>query len=158
VGNGPLVYQWTFNSNVIPGVTVSNLIISNVQFTNIGNYAVTVTDSNSSLTSDTVQLSVTPHILTQPQAQTARPGESVIFNVAAEGVGRLTQRWRWNNRLLAGQTNASLILTNLGSVNSGRYAVSVSHELPWGWFGVVTSDAVLTVEEGPSSRAPFGRE
>jgi hypothetical protein len=149
VGDGPLAYQWTFNGNVIPAVTVSNLVITNVQLTNIGNYAVTVTDSNASLTSDPVHLSVQPRILMQPQAQTVRPGESVLFNVTAEGVEPLTHRWRWNNRLLAGQTNATLILTNLQSTNSGRYAVSVSHELPWGWFGVISSNALLRVEEGP---------
>jgi hypothetical protein len=149
VGNGPLAYQWTFNSNVISGITVSNLVITNVQFTNIGNYAVTVTDSNGSLTSDTVHLSVRPRILLQPQSQTARVGESVLFNVSAEGVGPLTHRWRWNNRLLAGQTNATLFLTNLQTTHSGRYAVSVSHQLPWGWFGVLSSNAVLLVEQGP---------
>jgi hypothetical protein len=92
VGDGPLAYQWTFNGNVIPAVTVSNLVITNVQLTNIGNYAVTVTDSNASLTSDPVHLSVQPRILMQPQAQTVRPGESVLFNVTAEGVEPLTQQ------------------------------------------------------------------
>jgi len=147
VGDGSLAYRWTFDGNVISGVTASNLVITNVQFTNIGNYAVTVTDSNGSLMSDTVHLSVKPRILMQPQAQTARLGQSVVFNVSAEGMGPLTHRWRWNNRLLAGQTSATLTLTNLQTTNSGRYAVSVSHELPWGWFGVVSSNALLTVQE-----------
>jgi hypothetical protein len=48
-----LSYQWRFNGADIPGATASSLIVTSVQFTNLGRYSVLVANSvNSTVSSD----------------------------------------------------------------------------------------------------------
>src|SRR5437867_2988895 len=55
----PLFYQWRFNSADRAGATNATLVLTNVQTTNQGNYAVVVTDSvGLSATSATARLYV----------------------------------------------------------------------------------------------------
>ena len=58
IGTTPFSYQWSFNSNNIPGATNAALTLANVQFTNAGTYAVTVTNFLGSTTSSNALLSV----------------------------------------------------------------------------------------------------
>src|ERR1043166_1600218 len=44
-GASPLSYQWFFNSNILSGATNSNLVISNVQPPQTGDYSVTVSNA-----------------------------------------------------------------------------------------------------------------
>jgi sugar lactone lactonase YvrE len=57
-GSSALSYQWSFNGSAISGATGSSYTVTNAQASNAGNYSVTVTDSNGSVTSSTVSLSV----------------------------------------------------------------------------------------------------
>jgi alpha-tubulin suppressor-like RCC1 family protein len=59
-GTNPLSYQWYFNGQSISGATGSMLLVSNVQPSNAGNYAVVVTNLGGSITSNAAALSVTP--------------------------------------------------------------------------------------------------
>jgi len=49
--NPPLSYQWQLNSISLTGATNASLVLTNIQTTNAGNYAVTVTDGDSSVSS-----------------------------------------------------------------------------------------------------------
>src|SRR5438093_719564 len=50
-GQGPLSYQWLFNSFPIPGATNTSLILTNVQCASGGNYSAIVTNQLNSATS-----------------------------------------------------------------------------------------------------------
>jgi hypothetical protein len=50
----------------------------------------------------------------------------VVFAVVAAGSGPFTYQWRLNGMVLAGATNATLLLTNAGSAQVGTYDVEVS--------------------------------
>jgi len=66
-GTAPLSYQWLFNGGSVAGATSTNLVLTNAQPAQAGNYALMVTNSLGSVTSavavltiDTLRLQITP--------------------------------------------------------------------------------------------------
>jgi hypothetical protein len=75
-----------------------------------------------------------PEITTQPQAQTVFADTNASFSVSAEGK-YLTYQWKKNGTALAGETNATLTITDANSTqHEGNYTVVVSND-----FGSVES-------------------
>ena len=71
-----------------------------------------------------------PSIVTQPQGQIVSPGSTVTFTVEAAGDEPLTYRWRRSGTTLSGRTNATLVVTNVATRDTGYYDVVVSN--PYG--------------------------
>jgi hypothetical protein len=67
-GTLPLSYQWRFNGANIDGAVGSSLVLHNVQFTNAGDYSVSVFNSEGSAASSNAVLTVNPPLpcATQP--------------------------------------------------------------------------------------------
>ena len=61
-----------------------------------------------------------------PPTLTERVGDHVAFTVSATGSGTLSYQWYQNGGLLAGQTNAWIVLTNIQTSSSGQYGVTVT--------------------------------
>ena len=57
-GTQPLAYQWQFYSSLLAGQTNPMLVLTNVQVSNAGNYAVVVTNVDGSATSAVATLTV----------------------------------------------------------------------------------------------------
>ena len=57
-GTPPLNYQWSFGGNDISGATNSALTLANIQYSQAGNYAVTITNLAGSVTSSNAVLTV----------------------------------------------------------------------------------------------------
>jgi hypothetical protein len=88
-----------------------------------------------------------PAIITQPVAtQTVALGATANFSVAAEALTPLSYQWQFNGNNLPGQTNATLILTNVTSQQAGPYTVVVSTTAG----NVTSSPAVLAIAGGPT--------
>jgi fibronectin-binding autotransporter adhesin len=68
-----------------------------------------------------------PIIITQPQPQTAVFGGTAIFSVGAVSAFSTTNQWFKNNVALAGKTNATLTLTNVGVGDAVNYSVVVGN-------------------------------
>ncbi|MDW8308061.1 MAG: immunoglobulin domain-containing protein [Verrucomicrobiales bacterium] len=85
---------------------------------------------------------IPPSIVSQPQSQTAWPGQNVQFSVVATGSPPLSYQWFFNgNTPLAGGTNATLSISNVQSNDAGGYSVVVANAA-----GAVTSlVATLTI-------------
>ena len=66
-----------------------------------------------------------PVITNQPVSQIAVIGTNVTFSVGAVGTG-LAYQWQFFDTPIAGATNSSLVLTNVGLTNVGDYRVHVS--------------------------------
>lgn len=82
-----------------------------------------------------------PIISSQPQSEPSYIGGSVTFTVSATSALPVTNQWYDGSTPLKGQTNSSLILTDLQLTNAGNYSVVVGNAN-----GTVTSAiAVLTV-------------
>jgi plastocyanin len=146
-GSLPLNYQWFFGSNAIPGATAASLLLTNVSLADSGVYKVEVTNAFGSA-SAAAMLSVTnppvgtpPSITTQPASQTVDAGTNVTLSVKAIGSLPLSWQWFFNGTAIVTETNSSLNLSNVMSVNAGDYFVIVSNA-----FGSATSSvATLTV-------------
>lgn len=82
-----------------------------------------------------------PNIATQPQSQTAPATSNVAFAVVANSTPLPNYQWRFNGQDIAGQTAASMSLTNIQFTTAGGYSVVVANA-----YGSVTSAvAYLTV-------------
>ena len=78
-----------------------------------------------------------PEITAQPQAQTVYEDSNVSFSVTAEGK-YLTYQWKKDGSDLAGETNATLTITDANAtLHDGNYSVVVSND-----FGSVVSGDV----------------
>jgi hypothetical protein len=143
-GSLPLSYQWNFNGTNLDGATNASLTLTNVQFSQAGNYAVQVTNAFGSTSSSNAVLGVavlSPAILAQPIKRIANQGETAIFSVTAIGSLPLSYQWNLSGTNLVGATNALLTLTNVQFCQAGNYTVQVTNA-----FGsIVSSNAVLTV-------------
>ncbi|HQL78723.1 MAG TPA: Ig-like domain repeat protein [Verrucomicrobiota bacterium] len=88
-----------------------------------------------------------PNITTQPLSQTAAPGGTVNFTVAAVGSQPLSYQWRKNAADLSnggnvsGATTTTLTISNVQQTNAGTYTVLVSNTND----SVLSAEAVLTV-------------
>lgn len=77
----------------------------------------------------TVDVSGPPVITTQPAPQTVNAGASPTLSVTAAGA--TSYQWELNGSAIAGATNSTLTLTNIGTTQMGSYTVVIN--------GVVTS-------------------
>lgn len=141
-----LIYQWYKNSTVINGATNTSYKISSVKTNDMGNYTVKVSNSKGSVTSDVAVLTVImkPMIITQPESQTIREGNTVTFDVYATG-GYLKYQWKKDGFPINGETASSYTISNVNLNDAGSYTVTVSNNV-----GSVTSDvAVLSIKTEP---------
>jgi|GEM_PF-2038184 len=81
-----------------------------------------------------------PVITTQPLSQVVALGDAVYLKVVAQGA--FTYQWFLNSILIAGATNATLILDNVTTNQAGVYTVGVSN--PAG--SVISAPATLTIK------------
>jgi autotransporter-associated beta strand protein/YVTN family beta-propeller protein len=82
-----------------------------------------------------------PVITNQPASVTLASGGAVTFSVAATGPGPFGYQWKFNGADIQGETNATLVLSDVQSSNQGVYTVQVTDA----YGGVLSSGAVLTV-------------
>ncbi|MCI0748296.1 MAG: CotH kinase family protein [Verrucomicrobia subdivision 3 bacterium] len=86
-----------------------------------------------------------PVITAQPQSQSVRGGTNLLLNVGVSGPGPVGFQWRLNDNNLPGQTNSTLVLSNVQPAHAGDYYV-------WVFFaaGAIASDtAHVTVSTPP---------
>jgi len=153
-GRAPLSYQWYFNGSQmspndvrISGTASPTLTITNLQFSDLGTYAVLVSNPFGSVISSGATVILPPFIMQQPLSRTVGAGGDVTFSVAASGTPPLRYQWLMNGTNLVGKTSASLVFTNVQPDASGVYSVLVSNA----YGGVLSSNAVLTV----TNTAPY---
>ncbi len=58
-----------------------------------------------------------------PTSQTVLVGSTVVLTSTATGTPTPTYQWYFNGNIVAGQTNSSLVLTNVAATNTGSYTV-----------------------------------
>src|SRR6185369_1472700 len=130
-GADPLSYQWYFNStNALLEGTNATLDLPNVSLAQAGVYQVMVTNLYGSVTSSPASLPVIApaRILSNPTDQVATNGDTVTWAVLAGGAAPLRYQWYFNlTHALIGETNSSLVLTNVSPEQAGFYDVVVSN-------------------------------
>jgi subtilase family serine protease len=128
-GTAPLAFQWRFGSTPLAGATNNPLVLTNIQASQAGAYAVAITNIAGSVTSSVANLTVLvpPQITNGPVAATVVQGGTTNFSVNVGGTAPLAFQWRFGATPLAGATNNPLVLTNLQSGQSGSYAVVITN-------------------------------
>ncbi len=144
LGAEPLSFQWRLNGIDLPGATNELLTINAPQPADAGEYAVEVGNAYGWTISSNALLHVQdapPRILVQPISQVVTPGQTAVFQVAAEGTMPQSYQWRLGGDDLSGATNATLVLPGVKYRQAGAYSVRVSNAI-----GSATSaKAVLSV-------------
>ncbi len=125
---------------IIQGPT---LLVGNVNSNNAGNYDVVVTGPYGSVTSSvaTITEAFGPGIAAPPQSQVALVGGTVTFSVTASGTGPFYYQWYFGGAPLSGQTNTTLVRSNVNSNNAGAYQVVIANP----YAAVTSSIAALSV-------------
>jgi hypothetical protein len=147
-GAGPLAYQWSRNNVPISGATSASYTTAPLtQADHNSTYAVTVSNSYGSASSNSAVLSIgNPSITQQPLSQTLALGQMATFSVAGTGAAPLTYQWRKNNISISGATAASYTAPPAVLADEGAtYVVSISNT-----YGGVTSN-IVTVNIGNPS-------
>lgn len=139
----PIAYQWEYSGVPLVGATNAMLQLTNVQYSESGNYSVVLDNVFGYLTSSNATLTVqTPPFMTsQPSSETVFLGQTAIFTAAADGSQPLAYLWSWNGTNLPWATNNTLVLTNAQFSQAGVYVLTVTNAFG----GVWSSNAVLTV-------------
>ncbi len=132
-GSVPLNYQWQKNGADIPNATNSTLAFSPIAPSDEAAYRVRVSNFVGSLFSDTVQRAVIPTnppaIVLHPASRTVFSGGMARFVVQAAPYPRLTWLWLLDGAPLPAETNATLVLSNLTTGQSGgSYQAVVGNE------------------------------
>ncbi|HRZ35704.1 MAG TPA: immunoglobulin domain-containing protein, partial [Candidatus Paceibacterota bacterium] len=149
-GSAPLAYQWERDGIPVAGSTNAVLALPNVAMSQAGEYRVVVTNPGGSATSNPARLVVLPPLtppsfVRQPESAVASVGEDATFVAQAAGSEPLLYQWQRQQEDLAGETNATLTLTNLAVAQAGDYRAIVRNPV-----GTVTSQtASLVVSATP---------
>jgi hypothetical protein len=125
-GTMPLDYQWSLNETNISGATASSLTISNVAQSDLGNYAVEVSNSFGSTNSSNAMLSMYPFIETPFIGAITYWGKDAMLSVVGWGTGPLNYQWFKDGVALLNATNQILFLPNIQFTNAGLYSVVLS--------------------------------
>jgi uncharacterized repeat protein (TIGR03803 family) len=154
----PMGYQWLKNgTNLVNGANISGatnttLTISNISDSDAAGYSALITTAYGSVTSSNASLAVNDSIFiaTQPLSQTVGVGSTITFTATVFGAPPFVFQWSFNQTPVGSPTSgtnfSSFTLTNVGTKQSGNYAVQVVNA-----FGTLTSsNAVLTVIPQPT--------
>ncbi len=133
-GTAPLAYQWFFNSTNPIASGGTTLTLTNVQFSQAGNYQVIVTNGGGAITSAVAALTVfppgpiPPSIVTGPTNRTVLEGQTAQFTVVASGTAPLGYQWFFNLTNALASTNGNLLtLTNAQITQAGGYHVIITN-------------------------------
>lgn len=153
-GTAALSYQWLRDGMAIPGANGTQLKLPAVSVSAAAVYAVRVSNTAGTATSNGVQLtvsslptaeSVLPTIVTPPTPVSVTAGSGATFGVGVTGGAPLSFQWRKDGVDISGATAATYHLPVVASPDNGAYSVRVSNPL-----GSVVSNAVaLSVAAAP---------
>jgi hypothetical protein len=125
----PLNYQWSLNGTNISGATASSLTISNVSQTDLGAYAVVVSNPFGSTNSSDAMLSMYPFIETPFTGAITDWGKDTTLSLEGWGTGPLHYQWFKDGVALLNATNQTLFLPSIQFTNAGLYSVVLSSPL-----------------------------
>ncbi len=139
-GKPAVAFQWTKDGAALAGATQATYTVAAAAASDAGSYAVQVSNSAGSVTSDAAKVTVIdgPAITTQPTGTTVEAGQPVSLTVAASGTTPLTYQWAKDGTAVAGATSATFTLAAAAVSDAGSYTVTVSNLL-----GSTTSQAAV---------------
>jgi len=134
IGAPPLYYQWSLNGSNLLNATFSTLSIASVKQSDLGAYAVVVTNLYGSVTSSVAHLFMYPYLASPFTGLDTYWGQTNTLSVGVWGTGPFTYQWYDNGFAVLDATNSTLTLSSIQFTNAGLYSVVVT-----GAFGSVTN-------------------
>ncbi|MCH7701281.1 MAG: immunoglobulin domain-containing protein [Planctomycetes bacterium] len=157
-GAGPLAYQWTGDGEEledggnISGATTNTLTLDPVDADDDDtSYAVTISNDDGAVTSDSAELTVStdvPTITSQPTDETVIEGDAAVFSVTASGLAPVSYQWRMDGSDLAGAIGTILTIPGADSADAGDYDVVVTDG---NGCSAVSDTVTLTIGTEPTS-------
>lgn len=96
-----------------------------------------------------------PWIISQPESQAVKAGDSVTFSVTSKGKAPLGYQWFFDGKPISTATSYSYSIARVQSIQAGTYSVAVSNS-----FGsAMSAPATLVIDSGTALGvigAPFG--
>jgi alpha-tubulin suppressor-like RCC1 family protein len=136
-GKPPLYYQWRKDGVNLPGATNAMLVLRNTTTADNGVYSVEVRNALGTNVAGAAHLTIQAATFPQPAIpQQAFRGGSLTLAPQVYGSGAHSYQWLLNGVVIAGATNATLLLTGFDSTQAGQYSLRVSNE-----FGIAESPA-----------------
>jgi uncharacterized delta-60 repeat protein len=128
-GSPPFSWQWYTNGTPIPGANAGSYTITSAQLTDAGLYDVVVTNLTGSVTSSVAVVNVgyPPEIVQQPFFVTNLVGGTANLSCVVTGTAPINLQWTFAGAPLAGDTNATLIVSNLEPGDIGYYALTATN-------------------------------
>ena len=139
-GTVPLAYQWTLNGTNLAGATSGTLTVSNVMPTDLGLYAVIVTNNFGTTVSSNAQLEMYPFIAAPFTGAVLYWGQDGQISLNAWGTEPLSYQWFKDGISVSNATSGLLMLTNVQFSDAGRYSAVVTNP-----FGSVTNLAASLI-------------
>lgn len=155
-GSGPLTFQWLKDGTPLAGATQVGLAILATASTDAGLYSLVASNAFGSVTSAPARLEVisAPSFIHQPYNLFQHPGSNAVLSVQASGAPPFSYQWNKDGSVLAGATNASLILAGLKAMDEGTYQVLVQNQ-----YGVTSSaPAVVKLVNPPHLTIKRGQD
>ncbi len=136
-GTAPLSYQWTHSGTNLDGATGSSLTLTNIQFSQAGNYAVVVTNEADSVTSSNALLTVNfPPATVRVLSTNATGGGTVVVPVVLEANGNenalgfslnfATSRLTYTGVNLGSAASGATLFVNDVQAGSGKLGLALS--------------------------------
>jgi subtilisin-like proprotein convertase family protein len=139
-GSGPFSYIWRKDGSALAGQTNSSIMLPNVSVADAARYSVEVAGSCSSATNSATLTVNTPAVIAALTDLSICGVQDVLFAPVISGNGTYTFLWRKDGTVLAGETNATLLISAADGTNAGLYALEVH-----GSCGITTNSAVLSI-------------
>lgn len=137
-----MTFQWYQNGVQLSNTNSSTLSIPNVLVARSGKYYCKISGScDPATTSSTVTLNINnaPVISLNPLSKNIAEGGSVTFTVGSSTTAiPITYQWYKGATLLTGQTNSSLVLSNLTINDNGDYNCKLTNDCGTTTSGVAT--------------------
>lgn len=150
-------YQWYRgfsgdDSNPVPGET-NALIVTPRVYEQIALW-VRVSNGNGSTDSQHGRVNVTfpgfaPNITNSPASTTDVRGATIVLRAGISGTPLVTYQWQKEGENITGETNLSLVLSNLSPAQAGNYSITASN-----YYGTRQSE-IVTVTVRPEGYPGF---
>lgn len=145
-------YRWQRNGEDLPGGTLAELTVTDMDASKTGTYRVRLDTGLVSVTSDPAELTLIeqpspPSFLQKPADATNVLGGTVVFTAVATGVPPPAYQWYFNGQRLEGALAGTLVRSNLTIVDAGEYRVEATNPL-----GSTNATVLLTVRPKPDLR------